>query len=299
MHRETGQNAKRALMLALILNGGFLVIEAVAGFVTGSLALLSDAAHMVSDVVALALALVATWVANRAANPTRSFGWRRAEPLAAFVNAASLLVVVVVIVKEAIERLMSEPPALNAPVILAVGAVGLAINLGSAWFLYRSAESNMNVRGALAHMLADALGSIGAMIAAFGLWLGFPAIDAIVSVAIAVLVLVGTWRLLRDSTATLMQFAPRKVSPQAVHEALEKLDGVIGVHDLHVWSLDDDNTILTGHLVTNAEDGGAEIRCLAEQLLKESFDVHHTTLQMERPDECEHPGCVLEQGRND
>lgn len=293
-HGSAGEGIGRALRWAFGLNAVFLVVEVAAGWITGSLALLSDAAHMVSDVAALALALGASWFAKRAATAERSFGWRRAETLAAFTNALGLLVIVGVILREAVERLSSGAPSIAAAPVLIVGVVGLLINLGSAWFLARSDRNNLNVRGALTHMLADALGSVGAMVAALGLWLGLPAADAAVSVLVALLVLVGSWRLLRDSARRLLQFAPASTPPASIRSGLLEIDGVCDLHDLHIWALDDDQVILTAHLVVGTDTSISEVRQRAERFLEETFDITHTTLQMEMTDCCEPQRCPFE-----
>lgn len=269
----------RALLLALGLNGAFLVVELVVGLWSGSLALLSDAAHMASDVGALVLALGAARIAQRAAKGQQTFGWRRAEPLGAFVNGLVLLAVTAWIVWEAAGRI-SDPPSIPGLPVLVVGVIGLAINLGSAWVLAKADRDNLNVRGALLHMLADALGSVGAIVAAIAVMGGFPLADPIVSVGIALLVLWGTWSLLRDSTSVLLQFAPPGVDVEEIRRALVQHDGVEAVHDLHVWTLDGRSTVLTAHL--DAKDG-ADRDCLCEEVsraLRESLGVEHVTLQV-------------------
>ena len=269
----------RALLLALALNGGFLLVEVVVGLWSGSLALLSDAAHMASDVGALVLALGAARIAQRAAAGRQTFGWRRAEPLGAFVNGLSLLAVSVWIVWEALHRL-ADPPAIPGLAVLIVGVIGLAINLGSAWALARADRTNLNVRGALLHMLADALGSVGAIVAAIAMMAGYPLADPIVSVGIAGLVLWGTWSLLRDSTSVLLQFAPGDVDVDGIRAALLDHDGVEAVHDLHVWTLDGRSTVLSAHVDAAA---GADRDCLCEDLgrtLRESLGIDHVTLQV-------------------
>lgn len=289
----------RALTWALVLNGAFLVVELVLGILTGSLALLSDAAHMVSDVAALVLALGAARLATRAADTLRTFGWRRAEVLGAFVNGIALVGACAVIFWESGQRLISGSPELSPWPVLVGGVVGLAINLGSVWFLMRAGSDNLNIRGALLHMLADALGSVGAIVAAIGLWAGYPVADPVAGLLIAVLVLYGAVALLRESGAVLLQFTPPGVDTQALEQALGQLDHVSGVHDLHLWSLDGQRPILTAHLVLEEgalSNGGLDLIALqdrAHALLRERFGVAHCTLQVELGDGC--GGCTLHQ----
>lgn len=285
-HAARPFDARRALLISLVLNAGFLVIEVLAGWLTGSLALLSDAAHMVSDVAALGLAfLAATWV-RRPATPERTYGLLRAEILGAFVNAVVLMLACMLIFKEAIERLVAGPQPVPGGPVLAVGAVGLAINLGSAWVLWRSTRQSgtgdLNVRGALAHMLADALGSVGAMVSALlTMFAHVAAADAAASLAIGALVLYGTWGILRDSTHVLLEAVPTGVRQPEIGAALLSLEGVASVHDLHIWSIGSGQTVLTAHLGLHPAASPAEVLRRAEARLREDFGVGHTTLQVE------------------
>ena len=257
--------AVRALTAALVLNGGFLIVEAGLGWWTGSLALLSDAAHMVSDVGALALALGATHLAQRAASPNRSFGFLRAETLGAFVNGLALIVACGFIFFEATDRLLHGAPDVAPWPVLIAGVIGLAINLGSAWALHRAGHGNINIRGALLHMMADALGSAGAIGAAVFLWFGVAVADPIISLFIGALVLWGAWRLLREATAILLQFAPPGVKVSAVDEALRSLEGVSDVHELHCWTLDGQEAILSAHIVGVPGTSPSELRTAAPE----------------------------------
>lgn len=288
---DHGAAARTALKWALILNGGFLVIEAAVGFVTGSLALLSDAAHMVGDVGAIGLALAAAHISRTGATPDRSYGLARAEVLGAFVNGLALIVACGFIFDSAARRLTSGPPEVDAMPVLVVGIIGLAINLGSAWFLWRAGSDNLNVRGALLHMAADALGSVGAIVAAVLLARGIYAADAVVSILIGLLVLWSTWGLLRDAGRVLLQFAPPGTDAHDVRSALLGVEGVVDVHHLHVWTLDGHRAILTAHLV--CEDGTPPdtMRERAEAMLRERFEISHSTLQAESLGRCNQPGC--------
>ncbi|MEZ4432254.1 MAG: cation diffusion facilitator family transporter [bacterium] len=287
-----GDAARRALRWSLLLNGAFLLLEATAGFLTGSLALLSDAGHMVGDVSALLLAYAVSTLARRPPTPSRTFGLTRAEALGAFVNGLALFVVVAFIAVEAIERLTQGPPEVPGWPVLAVGAAGLAINLGSAYFLWRSASDDLNIRGALAHMLADALGSVGAMIAAaLILGFGWQWADPVVSLFVAALVLWGAWKVVAASTRVLLDFAPSALDAARVQRALEALDGVETVHHVHVWGPGDTRALVTAHVVTTTGADPFEVLARADALLRARLGVAHATLQVEPIDGCPQPPC--------
>jgi cobalt-zinc-cadmium efflux system protein len=284
-HSHHTLQTSRALLWALLFNGFFLVVEAVAGFVTGSLVLLADVAHMATDVAALALAYGAARLAARAPTAARSFGLIRAEVLGAFINGLILVLICAAVFKEAGARLAlgaQAHPSAGWPVLV-VGAVGLAINLGSAWYLARGDRANLNVRGALIHMLADALGSLGAMVAAVFMLLGYPEADAIVSILIGGLVLWAAWGLVRDSSSVLLQFAPDKVDCEAVRKAISEVSGVRDIHELHVWSLDHKAAVASVHIVTAPGSELAPLRVEVDSVLRGRFGIIHTTIQQEHP----------------
>ena len=281
-----------ALWFSLVLNGGFLLIEAGAGWWTGSLALLSDAAHMLSDVGALMLALVAARLAVQKAGVQTTFGLRRSEVLGAFVNGLLLVLATVWIVAEAIGRISTDVGDVPGLPVLVIGLIGLAINLGSAWALWRSASDNLNIRGALAHMLADALGSVGAVLAAGFLMAGYPLADPLISLLIAGIIGWGAWGLLRESARVLLQASPEHHNVEAVRTTLLALDGVCGVHDLHMWSLDGQDGLLSAHLVVPVGTDLNIVRLAAEAALKANHRLHHVTLQVEPDDEeCAQQDC--------
>ncbi len=278
---ERSSAVRRALRLSLALNGGYMLVELIVGFTSGSLALLSDAAHMFSDTAALLLALIVAELAQRPAIPKRSFGLLRAEALGAFTNGLLLLGACGLIAFHAIERLAGDPPPFPALTVMIVAAIGLVINLGSAWLLARSDRHNINVRGALAHMLADALGSVGALLAAFLAWgWGMHFADPLISLGIAALVLFTTWRVLRDACHALLDFAPREVDPSQIRTALENIEGVAAVHELHLWGMGR-QTVLTAHLVTTPGIASRVLLGRAEALLREDLGIAHTTIQID------------------
>lgn len=228
---------RTALLVSLGLVGAYLLVQIVVGALTGSLALLSDAAHSFSDVAALSVALAAASLAVRAA-PPGTWGWGRAEVFGAFLNGIGLLVAVSFIVIEAVERLSEGVPEVPPLPVFAVGGLGLTINLIGAWFLWRAGKNNLNLRAALLHMLADALGSVGAMIAAGFLWFGVAEADVVVSLFIATLVLIGAVRVLWDAGRVLLELPPRGLDIAALRAVVQNDPGISSVEELRIWSLD-------------------------------------------------------------
>jgi len=292
VHVAPGSDPRMALAGALAFNGAFLFVELGVGWWSGSLALLSDAAHMASDVGALVLALGAAHLARRPPGPDRTFGWRRTEVLGGFTNAVLLMVACTWIVWEAGTRLLEGPPEVPGVAMLVVATIGLGINLGAAWALWRGGHDDLNVRAALAHMLADALGSVGAMVAAGLVIAGYPLADPVVSVLVALLVAWGTVSLLGITARVLLQLPPKGFDVRALRSAMADQDSVVGVHDLHVWTLDGRAPILTAHVVAAAEADLETVRLALDHVLEERFGVHHATLQVERGGPCLAPeGC--------
>lgn len=275
----------------MALNAFFLVAEATAGFITGSLALLSDATHMLSDVLALALAVFAARLAARPASSRGTFGMVRAEVLGAFINALTLLVACALIFQEAFVRLVSGPPEVSGMPVLIVATLGLLVNVGSALALMRGDRDNINVRGALAHMVADALGSVGAMIAAVFVISGYPAADSVVSLVIGVLVLASGWSVLKDSVWILLQFAPPGLGSAEISKKLGEVEGVRAVHEVHVWALTGGAATVTAHLVADPGAAPFEVLRRAESALRQS-GIGHTTIQV---DPSEGPTCAQEE----
>ena len=260
-----------------------MVAEVVGGLVTNSLALLSDAAHMFSDVAALAISLVALWLAARPATLRRTFGYYRAEVLAALFNGLTLILVSLYIFWEAIGRLLN-PPAVQSGWMLVVAGIGLTANLISAWFLMRGGDHhhNLNVRGALLHVIGDALGSVGAIIAGLiMMYTGWYYADPIISVIIGLLVLISSWRLIRETISVLLEIAPAQIDMEKLKHSMLSVPGVTDVHDLHVWMISSSFTSMSGHVVTQNGADNQEILSRLERVLREQFDLTHTTIQME------------------
>jgi len=268
----------RALGAALVLTAGYAVVEAAGGWLAGSLALLSDAGHMATDAAALGLALFAQWVARRPPSPRASYGYARAEVLAAFVNAIALLLLVGFIVIEAIRRVANPAPVAGGAV-LGIAAVGLLVNLVTAWVLSR-APSSTGARSALLHVLSDALGSIAAIVAgAVILTTGWTPIDPLLSLLTAVLILRATWRLLAQTTGVLMEGVPTHLDYREIGTALTEIPGVTGVHDLHIWHMSARHPALSAHITLDSGDEWPRILDAARHMLATRFRIDHVTLQ--------------------
>lgn len=286
-HTHDRSSDRRALRWALALTAIFCVVEFVGGWLTNSLALLSDAVHMLTDVAALSLGLFAIWVAGRPPSANKTFGYHRAEILAALANGVALCLAVVFIVREALERLNSEE-AIDASGMLAIAGSGLAINLICAWLLKPHEGGSLNVRAAFLHVVADVLGSLGAVGAALVIMTtGWSNADAIAACIIAVLVLVSAWGLVRESLDVLMEAVPGHIDLDRLRGEMEGVPGMCRVHDLHVWTLTTGRYALAAHAVI---DAGANSDVILEQmreLLARRYEVHHVTIQIECDRPCE------------
>jgi cobalt-zinc-cadmium efflux system protein len=276
----------RRLWVVLGLTATFMVLEAVGGWLSGSLALLADAGHMLTDVGALALSLLTAWVARRPADETKTYGYLRWEILAALVNGAALFGIAGWVVYEAVQRL-SHPAPIRTGLFLAVAAAGLAVNLVSLALLHRSREGSLNARGAYLHVMGDALGSVGALGAAAIIWFtGWTAADPIVSVALSLLILIGAWRLLRESTEILLESVPRSVAMSEVQGRILGVPGVAAVHDLHVWTVVSGMVAMSGHAVVPDLDAHPGVlEGIRDEMA--SLGIGHVTMQLEVADECE------------
>ncbi|MBX9461186.1 MAG: cation diffusion facilitator family transporter [Brevundimonas sp.] len=266
--------------VGLIVNLAFVGIEFGAGVFSGSTALMADAGHNLSDVLGLAMAGGAAWLARRAAGPGKTYGYGKATVLAALANALLLIFACGAIAFEAVRRL-AEPAPVMSGLIMGVAAVGFVINLGTALLFMRDQHSDLNARGAYLHMMADAAVSIGVVIAGAAiLFTGWSIIDPLVSIVIVGVILWGTWGLLKDSVNLALDAAPRGVDVEAIRAAFLALPGVSAVHDLHVWGLSTTDTALTAHLVHDRPDATA-LLAEAQGLARVRFAIRHTTLQLE------------------
>jgi cobalt-zinc-cadmium efflux system protein len=274
-------DSRRRLWIALAINGAMLAVEVVGGLLTDSLAVLADAGHLLSDVGSIGLALFAAALASRPGGARRTFGFQRSEVLAALANGLLLVAVALGIALAALGRL-GDPPAIDGAGVLALGLLGLAGNVAATVVLSGGGREDLNLEGALRHSFADALGSLGVVIAgAFVLAGGSSIVDPIVGLVIAVLVLASSWRLIKEPIEVLMETAPEGIDVDAMGAAICTEDGVRSVHDLHVWTVTPGFGALSAHVVVAAGTDSDLTRRRLELLLHERFDIDHTTLQME------------------
>jgi cobalt-zinc-cadmium efflux system protein len=274
-------DSRRRLWVALGINVAMLFAEAVGGVLTDSLALLADAGHLLSDVGAIVLALIAARLASMPAAGRRTFGYQRSEVLAALANGLLLVAVSVAIAIAAISRL-SDPPGIDGGGVLALGLLGLAGNIAATLVLARGQRDDINLEGVLRHSFADALGSLGVVVAgAFVLAGGSDVVDPIVSLLIAALVMASSWRLIKEPFEVLMEAAPAGLDVEALGATICGEDGVRSVHDLHVWTVTAGFRAIAAHVVVARDTDRDLIRRRLELTLGERFGIEHTTLQME------------------
>ncbi len=283
--RSAGDRHLSRLWSAFGVLVGFMVVEVVGALLTGSLALLSDAGHMFTDLLGIGLALAAIHAVRRAAggggNPQRTFGMYRLEVLAALANAVLLFGVAGWVLYEAVRR-FGEPPEVRAGPMLAVAAAGLAANLVAFGLLRAGSKESLNVQGAYLEVLGDTLGSVGVIVAAGIIWAtGWRYADPIVAVGVAVFILPRTFRLARAAVRILVQAAPSHLDVPSVERALRTVPGVAGVHDLHVWTLTSGMDVAQAHLTLDDGAGLAEVLAAARETLHDEFDIDHATLQVE------------------
>lgn len=272
---------RKGLKVVLVLTGTFMVVEFVGGWIANSLALMADAGHMLTDFGAIALSLFALRFAQRPATPEKTYGYLRLEILAALLNGAALIVLAIFIFYEALQRFRS-PAEVQTGLMLVVAIFGLLVNVAAAAILHRSAGHSLNVRGAYLHVLGDLLGSIGAITAAVVIMTtGWLAADPLISIAVGILILISSWRLVRESVNVLLEAVPAHIDLSEVRRAIEEIPGVADVHDLHVWTVTSGFLAMSGHAVVfNLEEN----QWILEEIhhrLHERFGIHHITIQLE------------------
>ncbi|WP_275288651.1 cation diffusion facilitator family transporter [Halomonas elongata] len=287
-----GHDSQRRLGWAILLTGGFMVAELVGGVLSGSLALLADAGHMLTDAAALALALFAAWISRRPADTRRSYGYHRVQVLAAFVNGLTLIAIVVWIAIEAIRRLFT-PISVAGSTMLVIAGLGLVVNLVVFAILHMGDRENLNIRGAALHVLGDLLGSVAAIVAAVVILLtGWTPIDPLLSLLVAALILRSAWKLTRESGHILLEGTPEGLDVEQVkRELAERLPEVRDVHHVHAWSLTPGHHLMSLHAIL--DEGADQERVLVEikTMLSDAFAVEHSTIQVES-----WQGCVDETG---
>jgi cobalt-zinc-cadmium efflux system protein len=284
---QTG-DFQRAFIIGIFLNVGFVFLEALFGIIAGSLALLADAGHNLSDVLGLILAWGASRLATRTPTPHRTYGFRRSTIFAALLNAVILLAAIGGIAWESIRRL-KHPQPIGGEIMMIVAGAGILINGVTAWLFWSGRSRDLNIRGAFLHMAADALVSAGVVLAGLAIaltnWLW---VDPLISLVIVLVVFIGTWKLLKESVLMAMDAVPRGIDPHAVRAYLTGLPGIEAVHDLHIWATSTTQTALTAHLVKPDPEGDDKLLTVICAALKDNFGIGHSTIQWER-DDCKSP----------
>lgn len=283
-HGTAAGRHKGRLFWALVLTSAFVAVETIGGWLTGSLALLADAAHMLTDAGGLALALIAIRFAERPATPQKTYGYVRMEVLSALANAVVLLLLTIYILYEAYRRFLQPPEILSGP-MLVVAVAGLVVNLVSMKILSAGSSESLNVRGAYFEVLADMLGSLGVIIAALVVMItGWALADPLIGAAIGLFIIPRTWLLLRQAIHILMEGTPPEVDAALVESKLREIPGVIAVHDLHVWTITSGIDAMSCHLVVADMSRSRAILANANELMRASFGLTHTTIQIEDQD---------------
>jgi cobalt-zinc-cadmium efflux system protein len=291
-HADPAALRASSLRTAVLLTAGFALVEAIGGWLSGSLALIADAGHMITDAFALMLAWGAAQLSRRPPSARHSYGLRRAEVLAALINALVMLGIVAFLVLAAIGRLQNPRPVLGGTVML-IATIGLVVNLVVLTVLRRGDRGALNTRGALIHVVGDLLGSVAALTAGAVVWLtGWTPIDPLLTLVIAGLIVFSALRLLRDVVRVLMEAVPAGVELPRVKEAILATPGVTGVHDLHVWTLAGDRLLLSAHVGIDRADRWPEILPALQRGLRDRFGIGHATLQPEPPEYAQAIACA-------
>jgi cobalt-zinc-cadmium efflux system protein len=279
-HSENRAAQQANLLIVLLMAGSFMIIEVVGGLLTGSLALLADAGHMLTDVAALGLSVFAMWMAARPSTPEKSYGYHRAEILAAVTNAVVLLLLAIWILYEAYRRVFEPPHVFGIPMLL-IGLIGLAVNVISMKLLNDPSGSSLNVRSAYLEVLSDAISSIGVILGGVTIWLtGWFLIDPFLSAGISVFIVWRTWALLRQAVHVLMEGVPTHLDAKQVGQAMAGVSGVKGIHDLHIWTITSGMDALSAHVVVPVEEDRDAVLGRLQSLLRDQWKIEHTTLQI-------------------
>ena len=278
--REQRTQQRKNLLTVLLMTGTFMVIEVIGGLLTQSLALLADAGHMLTDVAALGLSAFALWMAARPSTPEKSYGYHRAEILAAVTNAVVLLLLAIWILYEAYRRIFEPPHVLGVPMLL-IGLVGLAVNIASIKLLDHDSASSLNVRSAYLEVLSDAISSVGVIFGGVTIWLtGWFLIDPFLSAGISVFIVWRTWALLTQAVHVLMEGVPTHLDAKEVGQAMARVPGVKGIHDLHIWTITSGLDALSGHVVVPVGEDRDAVLGRLQQLLRDRYRIDHVTLQI-------------------
>ncbi len=281
---EAREGNKKGLLIALIITAGIMLLEFFGGLITNSLALLSDSGHMLSDTSSLFLSLIAIWFSSRPASANKTYGYFRFEILAALLNGVSLFIIAGFIIWEAYGRLF-EPPTVASGTMMLIASIGLLANLISAWSLISKGDvkNNVNLRSAYLHVLGDALGSIGAIIAGlFMILFDWYIADPIISVLVALLILKSAWGIIRYTVHILMEGTPAAINQDEVKATLLEIEGVLDVHDLHIWTITSGLDVLSCHVLIEDDKSSQQILQQAIDKIKEVYKIEHTTVQIEK-----------------
>jgi cobalt-zinc-cadmium efflux system protein len=294
-HTHHHTSNKKALFWSFLLIASFMVVEVIGGVLTNSLALLSDAGHMLSDAAALGLSLFAMKLGERQATQTKTFGYKRFEIIAAALNGLTLIFISVYIFFEAFQRFLN-PPEVQSLGMLTISVIGLLVNIIAAWILMRGdKDENLNVRSAFLHVLGDMLGSVGAITAALLIYFfDWGLADPIASIAVAILIIISGWRVTKESFHVLMEGTPEQIKLEEIRAALMNIPNVSDVHDVHVWSITSGMFMLSGHITVEGDSMHDQVLHQAQALLHEKFSIDHSTLQVEGADSgcpCAHGPC--------
>jgi cobalt-zinc-cadmium efflux system protein len=280
----SSRNAEKRLWIALIISAVIVIVEFTGGFLGQSLALMSDSGHVLTDVLAVGVGILTLRLGRKRHTARRTFGYHRAEIFAALINGSTLIAVALLIIYEAYLRL-HQPFTVQGPLVLAIASVGLLGNLSIAGLLSRSGGTNLNVRGVFLHTVGDALSSVAVIISSLIIiFTGYQGIDSLAAAIIGVLIMLSAYRLVRDSTNILLEATPREMNLETIAKTIGSIDGVKGVHDLHVWTITSGLYALSGHVTVDTEmisDGSRIVGKIASRL-KESFGIEHVTLQVEK-----------------
>lgn len=283
-HHSHGSNRRR-LIAVLSLTFVYMLAEAIGGFLTNSLALLSDAGHMLADVASLVLALLALWFSARPVTTRKTYGYYRMEILAALANGAALVVISLLIAYEAFHRIKS-PEAVKGFEVTLIAAGGLVVNAVSAFVLHAASRENLNIRGAFLHVIGDALGSVGAIVAGALIWQwGWVLADPLISVAMCLLIIYSSWQLIRESVNILLEGTPSHIDIRAVVDAMHAVAGVSDVHDLHVWTISSGKHALSAHVTIDSNVAHRTALEALQAKLRSEFNIGHVTIQIESTDE--------------
>jgi cobalt-zinc-cadmium efflux system protein len=288
-HTHLGDKAphtRRRLTLSLLITAVFVIFEAAAGVYSNSLVLLTDAAHNLTDVIALALSLYAVWLALRPSNAAKTYGYHRAGILVALINSTTLVVISLGIFYSAYQRFLS-PPEVKSGVLIIVGTIAFCVNLVTALLVMRGSEHDLNLRSTFLHLMGDVVSTIGAVVAGILIFFtGWNWLDPLVSVFIGLLILWNAWGILRESVDILLESTPRDVDMDAMIRDMSQVKGVLGVHDLHVWSITQSLRTMSAHVLTDdiAISSGSQIQGQLNAMLLNRYNIEHATLQLECAD---------------